>query len=104
MVTRAQYEDLALKLPGAEPKRHFRYDGFGVDGRQFVHLNKDALLLGLAADEAEAFAAAHPGIVAVLHRNEKPIGVRAALADLPEALAAGLLRAAWRHAGGRKTG
>lgn len=52
MVDRARYEALALGLPGAEPRRHFRLDGFGVNGKQFVHRNKDALFLAMTAEDA----------------------------------------------------
>jgi hypothetical protein len=102
MVDFARYEELALALPGTGPTRHFRYDGFGVGGKHFVHLNKDDLFLMMKAEDAARFAEHHPALVTVLRRNDKPIGARAVLADLPEALAAELLEAAWRSAGGTR--
>ncbi|WP_196257747.1 hypothetical protein [Pelagibacterium limicola] len=70
-------------------------------GKQFAHLNKGTLFLMMGAEEAEAFAGAYPGLVSILCRHDKPIGARAVLEDLPDALASQLLEATWRSAGGK---
>lgn len=90
---------LALALPSVAEKKHFHLDGFAVDGKGFVTVEKGGahVMLSLDSTTAQELALAHPNAISVLRRNGKPIGVRIGLDAVDETVLASAIESAWRY-------
>lgn len=90
---------LALALPETTEGTHFRLPAFKVRDKGFAGIDRTGtrVTFALDAETAAAAVAEDPSVYELVTRLDKPIGLSADLATIPEDRLAALVEASWRH-------